>query len=128
MACDRSQPSETQPTAPCTHFQSRKKGYKNGNNHQALSALTILQQKAHSLADAVANICLILDPSLVVLGGRIGSPPTLFEATRQIVEQNEFCRPRLALSRLGPDALALGAIWLALKSARERMLPLNSEN
>ena len=93
-----------------------------------MRAVTILQRKAHNLADAVANICVILDPSLVVLGGRIGSHPALFEATRQIVEQNEFCRPQLVLSRLGLDAPALGAIWLALKSARERMLPLALEN
>ncbi len=86
-------------------------------------AMRIMQRMAHNLANAIANICVVLDPSLVILGGRIGSHQVLFEATRDILKQNEFCRPKLALSLLGREAPVLGAVWQALKSAWERILP-----
>lgn len=90
-------------------------------------AAEVLHQNARHLADAIANICVVLDPSLVVFGGRIGSHPALIEATRQIVEQNDFCRPRLTVSQLGQEAPVLGAIWLALQAAREKILPFAQE-
>jgi len=86
-------------------------------------AQAILRQTARILADAITNVCLILNSSLVVLGGRIGSQPALFDATRRIVERNEFCRPRLALSALGSEAPLYGTICLALKHAERRILP-----
>jgi len=90
-------------------------------------AQTILQQTARILADAITNVCLILNSSLVVLGGRIGSQPALFDATRRIVERNEFCRPRLALTALGSEAPLLGTVCLALKYAERRILPSTVE-
>ena len=90
-------------------------------------AQTILQQTARILADAITNVCLILNSSLVVLGGRIGSHPALFDATRRIVERNEFCRPRLALTALGSEAALHGTICLALKYAERRILPSTVE-
>jgi glucokinase len=93
-----------------------------------INALKILQQETRNLADAIANICVVLDPSLIVFGGLIGSHSALFEATQQVLAQNEICRPRLALSVLGRGATALGAIWVALKSARDRILPLAVNN
>jgi hypothetical protein len=47
----------------------------------------------------------------------------LFEATRRIVQRNEYYRPRLALSALGPKAPLQGAIWLALAGAEDHLLP-----
>ncbi|MGO9269441.1 MAG: ROK family protein [Terriglobia bacterium] len=90
-------------------------------------AQTILRQTARILADAITNVCLILNSSLVVLGGRIGSQPALFDATRRIVERNEFCRPRLALTTLGSEAPLYGTICLALKYAERRILPSTVE-
>lgn len=86
-------------------------------------AITILQRTARILADAITNVCVVLNSSLVILGGRIGSHPALFEATRRIVEHNDFARPRLAASALGSEAALHGAIWLALDVAEERILP-----
>jgi hypothetical protein len=42
---------------------------------------------------------------------------------RRIVDRNEFCGPRLALSALGREAPLLGAIGLALKAAERKILP-----
>lgn len=86
-------------------------------------AAKILQQTARILADAVTNLCVMLNPSLVVLGGRVGSRPALLAATRKIIECNEFCRPRLAVSSLAADASVLGAVQLALTLAERKMLP-----
>jgi glucokinase len=83
----------------------------------------ILQQTARILADAITNLCVVLNPSLVVLGGRIGSRPALFKATRRIIERNEFCRPRLAVSTLATEASVLGAVQLALNVAERKILP-----
>lgn len=86
-------------------------------------ARVVLNQTARILADAITNVCVILNSSLVVLGGRIGTHPALFEATRRIVERNEFSRPRLAVSSLGREAQLWGAIWLALSVADAKILP-----
>ncbi|HME00373.1 MAG TPA: ROK family transcriptional regulator [Terriglobia bacterium] len=90
-------------------------------------AQAILRQTARILADAITNVCLILNSSLVVLGGRVGSQPALFDATCRIVERNEFCRPRLALTALGNEAPLDGAICLALKCVERRILPSTVE-
>lgn len=82
----------------------------------------LLEQTARILAAAIANVCVILNPSLVVFGGGIGTNASLFDATRRILEGNEFARPRLALSLLGPDAQLFGAIRLALDYAQARIL------
>ena len=83
----------------------------------------ILQQTARILADAITNICVVLNPSLVILGGRVGSRPALFKATKQIIECNEFCRPRVAVSTLATEAAVLGAVQLALNVADQKILP-----
>ena len=87
------------------------------------AAEKILQQTARILADAVTNLCVVLNPSLVVLGGRIGSRPALFKAIARIIECNEFCRPRLAVSTLAAEASVLGAVQLALNTAERKILP-----
>lgn len=86
-------------------------------------ALDVLQQTARILADAITNVCVILNSSLVVLGGRIGTHPALYEAVDRILERNEFSRPRLAVSSLGREAQLFGAIWLALNVADTKILP-----
>jgi len=90
-------------------------------------AAAILQRTARILADAITNVCIILNSSLVVLGGRVGSHPALFEATRRIVDRNEFCRPRLALSALSRNAPLYGAVCLALSTAEAKIFPPASQ-
>jgi predicted NBD/HSP70 family sugar kinase len=90
-------------------------------------AAEILQRTARILADAITNVCVVLNSSLVVLGGRVGSHPALFEATRRIVDRNEFCRPHLALSALGRKAPLYGAVCLALSAAEAKIFPSASQ-
>ncbi|MGH9450155.1 MAG: ROK family protein [Terriglobia bacterium] len=86
-------------------------------------AREVLQQTARILADAITNVCVILNSSLVVLGGRIGTHPALYEATGRILELNELSRPKLAVSSLGREAQLVGAVWLALNVADAKILP-----
>jgi len=85
-------------------------------------AAQILQRTARILADAITDVCVILNSSLIVFGGRVGSHSALFNATSRILERNEFCRPRLALSAVGSEAPLIGSIWLALKTVEARIL------
>ncbi len=90
-----------------------------GESHAA----EILQRTARILADAITNVCVVLNSSLIVFGGRVGSHPALFNATARIIQRNEFCRPHLALSALGGEAALMGSICLALKVADRKILP-----
>jgi glucokinase len=78
-------------------------------------ARKLLQASAEVLANAVTNLSLLLNPSLIIFGGTIGNSEPLLRATQQIVGKNEFARPRLAMSTLGSDAQVHGAIRLALE-------------
>jgi glucokinase len=80
-------------------------------------AQDILNSTAEHLALAIVNMSLILDTSLVVLGGGIGSHPALVEVTRKALARNEFANPEVVASNLGHDAQLHGAIWLAIQSA-----------
>lgn len=87
-------------------------------------AKTVLDHSAQALAYAVYNISLVLNSALFVLGGGIGVSVPLCDATRRILERyTEPSRPRLVISSLGTDAQLMGAIRLALTTAKE---PLRS--
>jgi glucokinase len=81
------------------------------------AAREVLRRTAGYLALAITNLSLVLDLSLVVLGGGVGSHRGLMEATRQILERNQFALPQLVVSSLDSAAQLHGAIWLALQAA-----------
>ncbi|MEU0941416.1 ROK family transcriptional regulator [Streptomyces canus] len=71
---------------------------------------------AHTVAVAAA----VLDPDLVVLGGGVGhSVDLLLKPVRDNLRALTPLRPKLAPSRLGEDAVLLGAVATALGAARE---------
>ncbi len=79
-------------------------------------AAEILNWASHILADAIFNISLIVNCSLVVLGGGVGMSTALYDVTRRRLDRNELLRPQLVLSTLGQDAQLVGAVRLALNS------------
>ena len=111
-----------------------EQGDSNGNGHLRTTeifelaaggnalARTLLESSAQILANAVTNISLLLDTSMVVLGGAIGTSEALVRATREIVDRNNVARPRLAISTLGADAQLHGAIRLALDQVEATVL------
>jgi glucokinase len=77
-------------------------------------ARTLLDQSARMLAAAIYNMSLILDCSLFILGGGVGTHPALCEAARALLANwGTRVQPRLAISTLGADAQLFGAIRAA---------------
>lgn len=79
-------------------------------------ARELLLSAAEHLATAITNMSLVLDMSLVVLGGGVSGEP-LLHATMECLARNEFARPKVVLSSLGRDAQLHGAVRLALLAA-----------
>jgi glucokinase len=81
-------------------------------------AKALLEQSARILAFAVYNISTVLNSSLFVLGGGVGTSGPLLAATRRILEPyTQPSRPKLVTSALGVDAQLIGAVRLALDQA-----------
>jgi len=82
-------------------------------------AKSVLDRSAQLLAYAVYNISLVLNTALFVLGGGIGVSIPLCDATRKILQRyNAPARPKLVISSLGTDAQLMGAISLAMMTAK----------
>jgi glucokinase len=74
------------------------------------------------LGIAAVNVCSVLDPSLVVLGGALavqGAP--LVARVRQIIEKFIFRPPSVVVSALDKDAPLWGSLLLATSTGRERV-------
>jgi glucokinase len=74
------------------------------------------------LGIAAANVCSVLDPSLVVLGGALamqGAP--IVERVRQIISKFIFRPPPVVVSDLDKDAPLWGSLLLATSTGRERL-------
>lgn len=84
----------------------------------------ILQQHARIVADIIINFALILNPSLILLGGEIGSHPALLEAVSMELDRCEFAVPRVASAQLGEEAVLWGAIAIGLDASSALLLPL----
>ena len=74
------------------------------------------------LADAIADISLLLNPEVVVLGGGVGSHPELCRATERLVQRHEFAQPVLRSSSLGTQAQLHGAVSVSLSAVEESIL------
>jgi glucokinase len=74
------------------------------------------------LADAIADISLLLNPTVVVLGGGVGSHPELCRATERLVQRHEFAQPVLRSSSLGTQAQLHGAVSVSLSAVEEILL------
>ena len=87
-------------------------------------AVRVVEAAAKALCDVIANISVLLDPTMIVLGGPFGSSPLLFDAvTRQIqLQKHDLGRIRLRPSLCGKDAALLGAVKTALEVAETRLL------
>ena len=83
--------------------------------HKTASA--IVQERAQLLADVIVNVSLILNPSLVLLGGEIGSHPVLLASVQSLLADSEFGVPRIKSGELGREAVLWGAVELALRTS-----------
>ena len=90
-------------------------------------AVQVIETAAKALSDVIANISVLLDPTLIVLGGPFGCSQALFAAvSRQLqLQKHDSDRIRVRLSLCGKDAALLGAVKTALEVAETRLLNFN---
>lgn len=79
-------------------------------------AKRILQHRAEILADIVLDLSLILNPSLILLGGDVGNHPRLVNEVNTLLEVGEFAVVPVKLGALGSSAVLWGGISMALKA------------
>ena len=86
------------------------------------AARGVVDHVAARLGTAIATVCAILDPELVVLGGGIGSSPLLLSPVRGAAASLVPITARIETSLLGDRAALQGAIAVALNTARATLL------
>ncbi len=84
-------------------------------------ALAVVDEVAERIGIAVAAVCAIIDPELVVLGGGIGGNGLLVGPVRARVAALLPLVARIETSRLGDNASLYGAIAMALRHARAQV-------
>jgi glucokinase len=88
------------------------------------TARKVATETAALLADAIADIALLLNPQAVVLGGGIGTHPELCRLTRLMIERYELAGSLvLQSSALGTQAQLRGAIFTSLEAIQTIILP-----
>jgi glucokinase len=92
------------------------------NDLQDPTALTILKETARLLTDAIVNTMLILNPSLIVLGGGVGSHPSLQREVERLLQPVRFPRPAICTSTLDTHAQLYGAIAMALEACQAKLV------
>ena len=85
-------------------------------------ARAVVDHVASRLGAAIATVCAILDPELVVLGGGIGASPLLLRPVRGAAAALVPITARIETSLLGDRAALQGAIAVALQAARAQLL------
>ncbi|KOV64177.1 ROK family transcriptional regulator [Streptomyces sp. MMG1121] len=84
------------------------------------AAVRAVELEGERIAHTVAAAAAVLDPDLVVLGGGVGhSVDLLLRPVQERVRALTPLRPTIAPSRLGEDAVLLGAVATALDTARD---------
>jgi predicted NBD/HSP70 family sugar kinase len=86
------------------------------------TARSVVDHVASRLGTAIATVCAILDPELVVLGGGIGANPLLLRPARGSAAALVPITARIETSLLGERAALQGAIAVALNAARTMLL------
>jgi predicted NBD/HSP70 family sugar kinase len=86
------------------------------------AARSVVDHVASRLGTAIATVCAILDPELVVLGGGIGASPLLLRPVRGSAAALVPITARIETSLLGERAALQGAIAVALHAARTMLL------
>jgi predicted NBD/HSP70 family sugar kinase len=86
------------------------------------AARAVVDHVASRLGTAIATVCAILDPELVVLGGGIGASPLLLRPVRGSAAALVPVTARIETSLLGERAALQGAIAVALNAARTTLL------
>jgi predicted NBD/HSP70 family sugar kinase len=86
------------------------------------TARAVIDHVASRLGAAIATVCAIIDPELVVLGGGIGANALLLRPVRGAAAALVPITARIETSSLGDRAALHGAVAVALQAARAQLL------
>ncbi|GCB52017.1 glucokinase [Streptomyces sp. NL15-2K] len=81
-------------------------------------ARAVVEEEGRTIGEAIATVCAVVDPELVLLGGPIGSHPALLEPVRAAVNALAPLPPPIEAGALGDAAPLRGALAVALRRAR----------
>ncbi|MCQ4080851.1 ROK family transcriptional regulator [Streptomyces sp. RB6PN25] len=81
-------------------------------------AKAVVEEEGRTIGEAIAAVCAVVDPELVLLGGPIGLHPALLEPVRATVQDLAPLPPAIEVGTLGDAAVLHGALALALRRAR----------
>ena len=84
-------------------------------------ARAIVADEARTIGEAVAAVCAVVDPELVILGGPIGAHPALLAPVRATVAELAPLPPPVSTGALGDGASLQGALVLALQRGRANL-------
>jgi glucokinase len=85
-------------------------------------ARRVMMEESTLIGIAVANLSLVLDPSLIVLGGALVTQGnSLVGEVRRVVERIVPPPIQIVLSALGKEAPLWGSLLVATRAARERL-------
>jgi predicted NBD/HSP70 family sugar kinase len=86
------------------------------------AARTIVDDTATLIGIAVANVSIVLDPSLIVLGGALfAQVPELVNDVRRVVSRIVPTPSAIVLSQLDKEAPLYGSLLVATMEARQRL-------
>jgi predicted NBD/HSP70 family sugar kinase len=89
------------------------------------AALRIVDELLQRLARGIASAVTILNPSTVIVGGGVSrAGARLLEPLERHIADLVPAPPRVVLSTLGDESVALGAVRLALQVVEERLFDL----
>ncbi len=90
------------------------------NNSFALKALEI---SAKNLGVGIANIIELLNPDIIVLGGGLAEVDLIVKKAKEYAKKKVFlpslAKTPIAVSKLGQNAAALGAAWMASRAIKK---------
>jgi glucokinase len=85
-------------------------------------ARTIVDETATLIGIAAANLSVVLDPSLIVLGGALfAQAPELVDDVRRVVARIVPAPTAIVLSKLDKEAPLWGSLLVATMEARRRL-------
>jgi predicted NBD/HSP70 family sugar kinase len=89
------------------------------------AARAILDELLERLARGIASVVAVLNPSTVIVGGGVSrAGESLLEPLGRRIRELVPVPPRVTLSNLGDESVALGAVRLALQEVEERLFDL----
>jgi predicted NBD/HSP70 family sugar kinase len=92
------------------------------------SARAIVDELVGRLAAGIAAAVVVLDPETVIVGGGLSrAGDTLLEPLERKLRERVPIAPRVVLSGLGEESVALGAVRLAVQAVEEELFGIAAE-